>query len=271
MLIENTLFGEVNKVQEAIDLIKEHEPPNGYYVCFSGGKDSIVIYDLCKKANVKFTVHYNVTTVDPPELIYFIRKYYPEVWENRNTPKMTMWQLVEKKVIFPTRRFRYCCAVLKEQGGKGYDVVTGVRAEESSRRAKRKQYEQKNDDKNNYYCHPIFYWTSDDVWEYIRSNDLPYCKLYDEGYDRIGCILCPYQSGWKFERDMKRYPKYVENYIKAADRGIKRRIREKEKATPPWKDGQEMFEWWRKGMHKTTIAASCDSVPLFSEDDGSVL
>ena len=49
MLIENTLFGTVDKVQVAIDKLKKYEPPEGYYVCFSGGKDSTVIYDLVKK------------------------------------------------------------------------------------------------------------------------------------------------------------------------------------------------------------------------------
>lgn len=39
--------------------------PEGYYLCFSGGKDSQVIYELAKQAKVKFQAYYNVTTVDP--------------------------------------------------------------------------------------------------------------------------------------------------------------------------------------------------------------
>ena len=64
MLKEQTLFGEIDKVDLAIRRIKLHEPPEGYYVAFSGGKDSCVILDLVKRAGVKFSAHLNITTVD---------------------------------------------------------------------------------------------------------------------------------------------------------------------------------------------------------------
>ena len=86
MLIENTLYGEVDKVKVAINRLKLHEPKEGYYLAFSGGKDSCVCYELCKMAGVKFTAHYHVTTVDPPELVYFIREYYHDASENRTRP-----------------------------------------------------------------------------------------------------------------------------------------------------------------------------------------
>ena len=72
MLIENTLFGRIDKVAQAITRIKLHKPDDGYYVAFSGGKDSCVILDLVQRAGVKYDAHYNVTTVDPPELVQFI-------------------------------------------------------------------------------------------------------------------------------------------------------------------------------------------------------
>lgn len=269
MLIEKTLFGTTDKVQEAIDLLREHEPKDGYYMGFSGGKDSTVAYDLCKRAGVKVDAQYCVTTVDPPEVVYFVREHYPEVWDNRLKPKISMWKLIEKQMMFPSRIMRYCCRVFKEVGGGGRDVVTGIRAEESSRRAKRKQYEPKKADKGHYYIHPIFKWTKEEIWEYIHKYNLPYCKLYDEGYERVGCILCPFQNKKNLERDMKKYPKYVANYIKAGDRAVKRRM---EKGLPTkWQSGKDMFDWWKGEQRKTFIADSCDSVPLFSEDDGSVL
>ena len=117
MLKEMTLYGEVDKVKVAINRLKLHEPKEGYYVAFSGGKDSCVVLDLCKRAGVKYDAHYSVTTVDPPELIYFIRRYYPDAWENRMRPEISMWELIPRKRMPPTQRVRYCCQYFKENGG----------------------------------------------------------------------------------------------------------------------------------------------------------
>lgn len=67
------------KLDIAIQRLKSFEPPEGYFLAFSGGKDSQCIYHLAKMAGVKFEAHYRVTSVDPPELIYFIREHYPDV------------------------------------------------------------------------------------------------------------------------------------------------------------------------------------------------
>ena len=107
----------------------------GYYLAFSGGKDSVVIYRLAQMAGIRFEAHYHLTTVDPPELVQFIRRDYPQVVIDR--PALSMWQLIPKKQIPPTRKARYCCEVLKECGGEGCFTVTGVRWQESAGRANR--------------------------------------------------------------------------------------------------------------------------------------
>ena len=139
------------KVESAIKRLKSFEPKDGYYVAFSGGKDSQCVYHLCKIAGVKFDAHYAVTSVDPPELIYFIRENYPDVkWERQywddGRPEhyypdgrpmpITMWNLIAHHTLPPTRKARYCCAKLKEPGGGGRVVVTGVRWAESVNRKK---------------------------------------------------------------------------------------------------------------------------------------
>ena len=132
MLVEYTLFGIKDKVKTAIERLKMFEPADGYFLAFSGGKDSQCIYHLAKMAGVRFTAHYSHTTVDPPELVYFMRKQYPDVIFNY--PKLSMWQLIVQKRFPMTRHRRYCCSVLKEQDGKGRTLVTGIRWAESPRR-----------------------------------------------------------------------------------------------------------------------------------------
>lgn len=126
-----------DKVQVAIDRLKAFEPPEGYYLAFSGGKDSVVIKALADMAGVKYDAHYNLTSVDPPELVHFV-KLFPDVVIDRPKDKdgnqITMWNLIPKKKLPPTRVARYCCQALKEFGGKGRLVVTGVRWAESPNR-----------------------------------------------------------------------------------------------------------------------------------------
>src|SRR3990167_6315815 len=124
------------KIDRAIRRLRENEPEDEpYYGATSGGKDSVVIMRLAEMAGVKIEWWCNLTTVDPPELIRFIRHTYPLVQYNR--PEITMWQLIAQNRMPPTRKVRYCCEYLKEQGGNGRVIVTGVRRAESTGRSKR--------------------------------------------------------------------------------------------------------------------------------------
>ena len=68
-----------DNVEQAIDILRMFEPKEGYYLAFSGGKDSQCVYHLAQLAGVKFDAHYSVTSVDPPELVRFIKTQYPDV------------------------------------------------------------------------------------------------------------------------------------------------------------------------------------------------
>lgn len=119
--------------KRAIEVLKAFEPEDGYHLCYSGGKDSDCIRILADLAGVKHEIHHNLTTADAPETVYYV-KSIPNVIIDK--PEISMWRLIEKKMVPPTRLVRYCCAELKERGGKGKVKVTGVRKKESARRAK---------------------------------------------------------------------------------------------------------------------------------------
>lgn len=139
MIHQLDLYGR-DKVDKAILRLQTYEPKEGYYLCFSGGKDSCVIKALADMAGVKYDAHYNVASVDPPELVRFIKEVHPDVeftyHRDKDGNRITMWNLIPKKSMPPTRIVRYCCAYLKESGGKGRLKVTGVRWAESARRKK---------------------------------------------------------------------------------------------------------------------------------------
>jgi len=242
MLHDLTLFGEQNKIEIAIKRIRHFEPPGGYYLAFSGGKDSIVVKKLATLAGVKFDAHYNNTTIDPPELVHYIREFHPDVQEH--LPNKSFFQYLQKNG-FPLRQRKWCCKKLKEYGGLGRVVLTGIRWQESARRKRRRLYEISKDDKSKSFLHPIIDWDSEEIWEFIRYYSLPYCTLYDEGYARIGCILCPSQSNYQKKRDIQRWPKHYENFRRAFNRLWDKN--KNRKAYRHWNSGDEMFNWWISG------------------------
>lgn len=243
--------------------------PAGYYLAFSGGKDSLVIYHLAKMAGVRFEAHYHLTTVDPPELVHFIRRNYPDVIIDY--PPITMWNLIIKKQLPPYRNARYCCSVLKETGGEGRFVITGVRWQESRKRESRGAVEVlgsrkpdlilNNDNeesrriiencqlKGKRLINPIISWTENEVWLFIYSQKIAYCELYDCGFRRLGCIGCPLASVKNREWEFKRFPKFREAYIRTFDRMVEAR-RAAGKSDGNWNSGEAVFNWWMYGNPK---------------------
>jgi len=259
MLIENTLFGVCDKVKIAIERLQKFEPDDGYYLAFSGGKDSQCIYHLAVEAGVKFDAHYSVTTVDPPEVIRFIHEHYPDVKFEK--PEKTMWQLISRKLMPPTRIARYCCEKLKECGGDGRVVMTGIRNAESAKRAGRRMVENCFKGKSKTYVNPIIDWSDADVWEFIRSRELTYCELYDKGYKRIGCVMCPMKGRDGMLRDMVRYPRIARCFYRAFANLLEyRKNRGKE---TEWRIPVDVMEWWIYGKENNDTATDPDQTVIF--------
>ncbi|MHA1438257.1 MAG: phosphoadenylyl-sulfate reductase [Promethearchaeota archaeon] len=87
-----------------------------------------------------------------------------------------------------------CCWIRKieplKRALKGYKAwITGLRREQSITRKHIKKIEW--DENNNIFkINPLADWTIDQVWEYIKNNNVPYNRLYDQGFTSIGCLPC---------------------------------------------------------------------------------
>lgn len=282
------------KIAYSVDLIRKSEkmalrldPENGFYNTFSGGKDSQCLYHLVKMAGVKAKTHMNLTSVDPPEVIRFVKTQYPDV--ELIKPKMSIYDMAKRKHLLPTRRFRWCCAEFKETSGVGKVTLIGIRREEGARRTKREEISGKIKGKrieetfdqwseheeymvtcvggrDKILVSPIIYWTEHDVWEFLNVNGIPHCKLYDEGHTRIGCICCPMSQYRQKIKEIKRWPHVRRNWIKVIqylkDNGYSNHVEE---------NAEINFRWWISGKSYKQFYADEFLQQKFDFDDASIL
>jgi phosphoadenosine phosphosulfate reductase len=267
------------KIELAIKLLQGYEEmalqlsPDGFYLAFSGGKDSIVIKELAKMACVKFKPWYNQTTIDPPELIYYMQEHHKDVEWNRAKMNMCEYLAFAGKGP-PTRINRWCCQIYKEGGGDGLFKIIGVRASESARRkAGWSQVVLNNRGRGPVLC-PVLYWTDEDIWSFIKNRKIPYCVLYDQGFSRLGCIGCPMSGEKGAARDFKKWPKFEKMWkmgIKKYFDKWKNILRKdgKERWLYRFSKWEELWSWWvsRKGWIGEDV--TCQTATLFSgeEDD----
>lgn len=241
----------VELLRKAEKLALAYDAADGFFLAFSGGKDSQALYHMAQLSGVKFKAHFAPTSVDPPAVIRFIRKCYPDVEFLKL--KESIYSIAVRKGLLPTRTVRWCCEELKEHTGAGKVTLIGIRKAESSRRKKRNEVEMSshkfsgdmdgfeawrkekvipsvaNPDaidsesvtgcikgKDSLLVSPIIYWDDKDVWEFL--NDVvrvEHCELYDRGYNRIGCICCPMSTYRQKLRGLRDFPQIKRNWIKA--------------------------------------------------------
>lgn len=275
------------KEQKAIERLKLFEPEDGYYLAYSGGKDSDCIKILAQLAGVKFEAHHNLTTVDAPETVQYVKSQSDVIIDksfDTDGNQITMWNLILKKLMPPTRIVRYCCSELKERGGQGRVVVTGVRWAESRNRKEnagtvkiigkpkttQKMAEEIGADYNvNRQGGLVMNDDNDEsrrmVEQCYRTTKTIVNPIIDWSDDDVldflhhyGCKLNPlYECG--FNRvgcigcpmagkhryvEFERYPKFKHNYIAVFDKMLKRRQEIGKSANLSWKTGIDVLRWW---------------------------
>lgn len=250
-------------------------------ITYSGGKDSDVMLHLAEKSGIPFEALHSLTTADAPETVRHVYDTFRRLdgkgvkctVDKHIQPggsRVTMWNLIPRKLMPPTRVVRYCCAELKEGGGKGRFIATGVRwAESAARRKNRGGWEvlhsnrQKslilaNDNeedrrlfetcqmKGKRVVNPIIDWKDDDVLDYAAVEKIPMNPLYCEGFHRVGCVGCPMASKSR-AMEFARYPKIKAAYIRAFDRMLEERRRRGKMDGPVFRVGDtgvDVFHWW---------------------------
>lgn len=244
----------MNKIEYSISVIQKAETialkynDFGFHLAFSGGKDSQVIYELCKMAGVKFKAFFYKTSVDPRELLSFIRDNYEDVEWIR--PKMTMYQLILKKGMLPLRQHRFCCEYLKERNGLNAVIITGITKAESIKRKKRKEFESSckmGCDKN--ILNPILDWTKQEVFKFLKERNIEICSLYED-QERIGCIGCP-MSPKTMRRDFRKRPNFKKAYINT----IQKLMKEKGKYLE-FESAEDVIDWWSSGLSRNKYLAN---------------
>jgi phosphoadenosine phosphosulfate reductase len=277
----------LQKIEKAtLRIVQAHEiaqqSGNALVLAYSGGKDSDVLLEVAKRSLVPVSVQHNHTTVDAPETVRQIRNVfdeldvhgipakinYPDKIEiNGKQRRATMWDLIVKMQMPPTRIKRFCCKHLKERSFNNQHLLIGVRWAESLKRkqrgaleyenriaAKRVIYFDENDPRHKtleicqlkarVISNPIIDWSDSDIWLYIKYYKLKINPLYGLGFKRIGCIGCPAAGYKEMERQFRLYPKYKAAYLRAFERVVENRKKEGRPYEGAWSDAESMMRWW---------------------------
>lgn len=185
-------------------------------VSYSGGKDSLTALSLTLEAIGDAELLFNDTGLELPDTIknveYVARKYGLKL--NLATAGDAFWKAVW---IFgpPGKDYRWCCKitklvplarVAKNKWPDGALNIVGQRAYESIDRARSPSIWRNRWIPHLLSASPIQEWNQLLEWLYIRKYKLPYNPLYEKGFERLGCYVCPSSTLAEFKEVARTYP-----------------------------------------------------------------
>lgn len=179
-------------LSEAVDRI-----PKLTFACSFGAED-MVILDMLMRTHRDVHVFYLDTNVLFPKTYELIRqavaKYQiPNLIRVQPALSLSKQAELHGESLWQ-RDPNQCCSIRKvkpliEHLSKYDGWVTGIRRDQAPTRAHAQVFE--FDQKFKLIkVNPLVLWTQEDVWTYIREQDVIYNPLHDSGYPSIGCIHC---------------------------------------------------------------------------------
>lgn len=197
------------------------------YIAFSGGKDSVVLLDICHRVlPLSVPVVFSDTDMELPDTYKVwedIKTCYPErefITAKAETSALENWRTFAP----PSRTIRWCCSVHKSTPALMYlkkklhksaikvMAFVGVRGDESYSRS---FYEDATDGVKNasqMNRMPILDWGAHELWLYIFANKLIVNCAYEKGLARVGCLMCPESAGSHIAMIGRIYPHEVKHY-----------------------------------------------------------
>jgi len=204
-----------NLERHAIRFIRQHtRGQKRVNVSFSGGKDSTVVLELAQRAGVEEAYFVN-TGLEFPETLEYVRsRGIQEVRCNAD-----FWHAVRLRGL-PAKDDRWCCELLKLEPAKQWlesrgpcITVQGNRAYESFARANLPAVAPNPHFPGQVNISPILTWRALEVFLYIWWRHLPCNPLYEEGFERVGCWICPAMLESELERTRELHPDLISRWI----------------------------------------------------------